>query len=121
MVLAVGPEVLGELVDPLGEQGDLHFGGAGVFAGPAVLADQLLLSVLGQRHRRHRVAVVAGGGDGRARRAKRGATRVVWERPASQSGPRPSYSEVIFRASATSRCICAIRSSTFGNRRSPRS
>src|SRR3954452_14595416 len=57
MVLAVGAQVLGELVDALGEQRDLDLGGAGVLARPAVLADQLLLSVLRQRHRRNRVAI----------------------------------------------------------------
>ena len=50
VVLAVLAQVLGELVDPLGEQRDLDLGRAGVGVGPAVLADQLLLLVLGQRH-----------------------------------------------------------------------
>src|SRR5213078_897098 len=52
MVLAVGPQVLCELVDPLGEKGDLDLGRAGVAVGPAELADQLLLSLLGKAHAR---------------------------------------------------------------------
>src|SRR4029077_872726 len=94
MVLAVGAQVLGELVDALGEQRDLDLGRSGVLARTAVLADQLLLLVLRQRHRRDRVAIQA---------------------------PRPSYLAQISFASATSRCICATRSSTLGNRFSPRS
>ena len=44
VVLAVVAQVLGELVDALGEQRDLDLGRAGVAAGAPVLADQLLLS-----------------------------------------------------------------------------
>src|SRR5690606_11715567 len=50
VVLAVLFEVAGELVDPLGEQGDLDLGGAGVALAAAVLADQLALLFLGQAH-----------------------------------------------------------------------
>src|SRR5206468_6389128 len=50
VVLAVRPQVLGELVDPFREQGDLDLGRAGVAVGSAELADQLLLSFLGQSH-----------------------------------------------------------------------
>ena len=42
MVLGVRAEVLGELVDPLGEQRDLDLGRAGVAVGATVLADQLV-------------------------------------------------------------------------------
>ena len=48
VVLRVGAQVLGELVDALGEQRDLDLGGPGVAIGPAVLADQLLLLFLGK-------------------------------------------------------------------------
>ena len=41
MILGVRAQVLGELVDALGEQRDLDLGGTGVAIGPAVLADQL--------------------------------------------------------------------------------
>ena len=30
VILVVGPQVLGEVVDPCGEQGHLHLGGTGV-------------------------------------------------------------------------------------------
>ena len=48
--LRVRAQVLGEFVDPLGEQRDLDLGGAGVAIGAAVLADQLALFLLGQAH-----------------------------------------------------------------------
>jgi hypothetical protein len=46
VVLRVRAQMLGQLVDALGEQCDLHLGRAGVLAGPAVLADDLLLRFL---------------------------------------------------------------------------
>ena len=48
VVLALRAQVLGQLVDPLGEQRDLDLGRAGVGVGAAVLADQLGLLFLGQ-------------------------------------------------------------------------
>src|SRR4051812_33232364 len=50
VVVLVHLHVLGELADPLGEQGDLHLGGAGVGVACPELADQLLLLVLRERH-----------------------------------------------------------------------
>ena len=47
VVLDVRAQVLGELVDPLGHQGDLDLGGAGVVLGAAVLADELALLLAG--------------------------------------------------------------------------
>src|SRR5439155_2686846 len=88
----VGAQVLGELVDPLGQQRNLDLGRAGVAVGPAEPADQLLLLLLGQRHLGRRISPQGG-----VKLAQRS------------------------RASATSRRICATRSSTLGNRRSPRS
>ena len=51
MVLRVGLEVLGEAVDTLGEERDLHLGGAGVTVVRTELLDQALLAVDSQRHR----------------------------------------------------------------------
>src|SRR5690606_34562646 len=48
MVLLVGLQVLGELVDPLGEDRDLHLGRARVGLVAAVAVDDLRLRVLGQ-------------------------------------------------------------------------
>src|SRR5262245_23865176 len=50
MVLGVRAQVLGELVDPLGEQRNLDLGGAGVAIGATVPADQLAFLFLGQAH-----------------------------------------------------------------------
>ena len=41
VVLGVRAQVLGQLVDPLGQERDLDLGGAGVVLGAAVLGDQL--------------------------------------------------------------------------------
>ena len=43
MVLGVGTEVIGERVDPRGEEGDLHFGGPGVGLVRSLLGDDRLL------------------------------------------------------------------------------
>src|SRR2546422_6904878 len=40
VILFVGPEVLGQLFDALGQQGDLNFGRAGIGPAPPVVADQ---------------------------------------------------------------------------------
>jgi hypothetical protein len=40
-ILDVGLEVLGEAVDALGEERYLHFGRAGILAGPLVLLNDL--------------------------------------------------------------------------------
>src|SRR5439155_3571889 len=50
-VLLVRPHVLGEGVDPLREQRDLHFGRSGVGIAPAELRDEFGLLVLCDRHR----------------------------------------------------------------------
>src|SRR6185312_8586643 len=50
VVLRVRAQVLGELVDPGGEKGDLNFRRTGVALVPAVLADDLQLGFLGQSH-----------------------------------------------------------------------
>src|SRR5665213_1103652 len=90
MVLAVGAQVLGELVDALGEQGHLDLGLAGVGVALAELGDQLLLALLGHGH-----------AAGEASRAL-------------QLGPQSS------RVCLTSRRICSTSASTLSNRRSPR-
>src|SRR3954467_9014976 len=46
----MGTKVLGEFVNPLGHQGDLDLGRAGVAIAAAVLADQLALFLFGQAH-----------------------------------------------------------------------
>src|SRR5579875_1881429 len=56
VVLAVHAQVLGELVDALGEQGDLNLGAPGVGRTGPELLDQLLLSLRGQGHARRRLA-----------------------------------------------------------------
>ena len=56
VVLAVLAQVLGELVDARREQGDLDLGGPGVVLVAAVLADDLLLCLDGEAHRRETVA-----------------------------------------------------------------
>src|SRR6476646_3325359 len=50
VVVLVHLHVLGELADPLCEQGDLHLRRAGVGGACPELADQLLLLFLGERH-----------------------------------------------------------------------
>ena len=50
VVVLVLTGVLGEVLDALGEQRDLHLGGAGVALGRGVLGDDLLLDVGAQRH-----------------------------------------------------------------------
>src|SRR6185295_1558020 len=50
VVLLVGLEVVGEAVDPLGQQRDLDLGRAGVALVDLELLDQTLLLVLGQPH-----------------------------------------------------------------------
>src|SRR6478736_4154548 len=50
VVVLVLARVLGEVLDPLGEQRDLHLGGAGVALGGGVLGHDLLLDVSAQRH-----------------------------------------------------------------------
>src|SRR5262245_26916288 len=50
VILRVRAQVLGELVDPGGEKGDLHLRRTGVALVPAVLADDLQLGFLGQSH-----------------------------------------------------------------------
>ena len=79
MVLAVRAQVLGQMVDALGEQGDLDLGRAGVAVLAAVLARSAPASFLRQRHR---------------------------------GGSLRRLAESSAASSATSRCICAISSST---------
>ena len=50
VVVLVGAGVLGEILDPLGEQRDLHLRGAGVALGRAVFGHDLLLASIGQLH-----------------------------------------------------------------------
>src|SRR5579884_1336990 len=50
VVLAMRAQVLGELIDALGHERHLDLGPAGVAIRLAELLDQLLLSLLGQRH-----------------------------------------------------------------------
>src|SRR4051794_10013465 len=50
MVLLVRPEVLGELVDPDSEEGDLRLRRAGVGLVPAVLLEHVELRFLGEAH-----------------------------------------------------------------------
>src|SRR3546814_18608513 len=57
MVLAVGLEVLGEVLDALGEEGDLDLGGAGVHVVGSVALDQVGLAFPGQGDRK---SVVSG-------------------------------------------------------------
>src|SRR5262245_15220577 len=50
VILRVRAQMVGELVDPGGEKGDLHLRRTGVALVPAVLADDLQLGFLGQSH-----------------------------------------------------------------------
>jgi hypothetical protein len=50
MVLTVSAQVLGEAVDPLGEQGNLDRRGARICLLAAVTADDFLFDVLRKRH-----------------------------------------------------------------------
>ena len=47
----VSLKVLGQVLDPLGQQGDLHFGGTSVPGMSRVFVDDCLLFFLGQCHR----------------------------------------------------------------------
>src|SRR6476659_6364122 len=58
MVLAVRAQVLGQVVDPLGEHGDLDLGGTGVRGALPVLLGELALALSGQRHAAGKVAAV---------------------------------------------------------------
>src|SRR5262245_60249722 len=98
VVLRVGAEVLGQIVDLLGQQRYLHLGRAGVAVGPSVLADQLGLLVLGQGHLvADRVAVT--------RRHARRRRRPPWRppRPASWPLPAPRRSGTFSRRAASLR------------------
>src|ERR1700742_2036465 len=50
VIFRVRPQVIGEFVDPLGQQRDLDLGGTGVTIAAAVLADQLAFFLFGQAH-----------------------------------------------------------------------
>ena len=50
VVLGVGPEMLGELLDALGQQGDLHFGRARIALAPPVVADERASLFFGECH-----------------------------------------------------------------------
>src|SRR5262249_46602625 len=50
VVLLVLAQMLGELADPRRQQRDLHLGGTGVVLASAVLLDDLLLLLDGERH-----------------------------------------------------------------------
>jgi hypothetical protein len=50
VVVLVRLQVLGEVADALGKQRDLDLCGSGVAGRTAVLGDDLLLDVAGQRH-----------------------------------------------------------------------
>src|SRR5262249_28964232 len=50
MVLRMGAEMLGEVVDALGQHRELHLRGAGGLRVPAVFGDQLLLRFFRERH-----------------------------------------------------------------------
>jgi gamma-glutamyltranspeptidase / glutathione hydrolase len=58
MILAMGAEVLGQLLDPPGEERDLHLGRPGVPGRPPVAVENLFLSVLREGHDRRRLAKV---------------------------------------------------------------
>src|SRR5919202_5365644 len=51
VVLRVRLEMLGEVLDALGENGDLHLGGTGVALRLGVVFDNFLLALGGHRHR----------------------------------------------------------------------
>jgi hypothetical protein len=50
MVLLMLPQVLGQRVDPGGQNGDLDLGGPGVHIGPPVLSNQFLFPLFGNGH-----------------------------------------------------------------------
>ena len=50
VVLLVGAQMLGELVDARGQQGDLDFGRAGVFGFAPVLIDDFGFALFRDRH-----------------------------------------------------------------------
>src|SRR4051794_32997056 len=56
VILAVRAEVLRQVVDPLGEHGDLDLCGTGVLGALSVLLGELALTVCGQRHDAGKVA-----------------------------------------------------------------
>jgi hypothetical protein len=47
MIFAVDLKVLAKAIDPLGEQRNLHFGGAGILGGTAELRDDFAFSLAG--------------------------------------------------------------------------
>jgi hypothetical protein len=51
IVLLVGLEVLGQVLDPLGEDRDLHLGRARIAFGGGMVLDERLLALRGNRHR----------------------------------------------------------------------
>src|SRR5680860_114448 len=81
VILAVRAQVAGEIVNPLGEQGDLYFGRPGVATGATVLVDQLGLLFLGPTH--------AGWKLPQTRRAS-SVSRRIWTIRASESSKRRS-------------------------------
>ena len=58
VILPMRAQVLRQLLDPLGEQGDLHLRGAGIFGCTAVPVENLALCVLREGHDRRRLAKV---------------------------------------------------------------
>jgi gamma-glutamyltranspeptidase / glutathione hydrolase len=58
VILPMGPQVLGQLLDPLGQESNLHLGRPGVPTGPPVTVENLALGVLREGHDRRRLAKV---------------------------------------------------------------
>lgn len=50
VILAMGLEMLGELLDAAGQDSDLDLGRAGIFLGSSEIGDELLFSVFCERH-----------------------------------------------------------------------
>src|SRR2546422_1217742 len=120
VVLGVLLEMIGQAVDALGEQRDLHLGRARVALVGAELLDQSLFPVDGKRHRtplqspRPREPTLhTGAGSQKSFYCQgirsEGTTRWCRSKDNRKPGHEPR------RAAATSRAICWRSASTFGN------
>src|SRR5205814_10329947 len=117
MVLRVGLEVLGESIDSLRQERDLHLGRPGVAVMSLELLDQALLAVDSQRHRGPPIAssrrFLPRAGSKKTLYCLQIADTLSWGPvEVKESGQRHR------RAVSTSSTICARSASTLGNLRS---
>src|SRR5687768_382394 len=111
--------MLGQAVDALGQERDLHLGRTGIAFVGAELLDQALFAVKRQRHRgasnRHVPEMTPRGGF-----QKTFFCQQIREEGTTGSLPSKGTAQSRRRASATSASICVLRASTDGKRRSSR-